>query len=202
LGGHGDAFLLSLLTHLQLHVAEAGSVSDKQRIFNPALPTRLGFQHAAPQTRLALLTGLIDGGGWRRETDGTLGFASQQQGLSEWVCVLLRQTGFTTGRPTKQANGQWQLSPIMRLSEGVGAGGWLRCGGGAGRSKPVQNSGRHAFRILDHMGNAPRPVVAFQIANKSQRFLLADGTITHSTRSSRSRLHSLSSRCYVLMHLC
>lgn len=175
--------LRCLVFRLGMWVPNVLGPENKQRVFNPTLPARSGFQNEAVGVRLAFLAGLVDGDGWHQTATDTHGFISEHRAMCEWVCTLFRQTGFNTGRPRQNANGDWELSSVAANFDHTRR---LQC---ACAYKRTVNSGLRAenpftsgLRVTTPdgpLGVGKHPVVSFRVDNASGRFLLADGTITH-----------------------
>jgi hypothetical protein len=193
-----NGLLTLLLTRLQVSAAPM-----EQFTLSAPSPLLLSLQRLPVSLRLALISGLLDGAG-EVNTLGELSFVTPHAALAEWVCTLLRQTGFSVARPAVVADQSslWQLAPISaspQLAQGLSCVSSSSSTFFATISKQfpsipsstaASSSSLSPFSItpVDAITGAPSdveaatkrgPVVCFQVSNISQRFLLADASLTH-----------------------
>jgi hypothetical protein len=193
-----NGLLALLLLRLQVPAAPMEQFS-----LSAPSPLLLSLQRLPVSLRLAVISGLLDGAG-EVNTEGELSFVTPHAPLAEWVCTLLRQTGFSVARPAVVADqpSLWQLAPISaspQLAQGLCCVSSSSSTFFAAISKQFpstpssasasSSSSLSSFSItpVDATGAPsdteaaakPGPVVCFQVSNASQRFLLADASLTH-----------------------
>lgn len=187
-----NSVLRHLLLRAQLLVVGSAGAANKQRVYAADGPVRLGLQNAAVSVRLYFLAGLIDGDGWRLAAGDTHGFTTVHRGLADWVCLLFRQAGFNAASPRAipYAQEDGTVSTKHEVNTVIAHFDHARrlvcacahkrtVGRGFRRSNPFLS----AFEVRPAAEAGLFPVVQFQLANASQRYLLADGTITHNCPS-------------------